>query len=336
VVADRVTRSGGVEDAGLTDHIARHPRDAVAVSVAVPTIAFSGLAGPPERAWELVDGLAPAYGDDWWFAGLLAFVRQEQERWDDAAALAERALGEAPASGHAAHALAHVRYETGRHADGLAWLDAWIASCGRSASHRAHFSWHAALHELALGRHTAALTRFRSQLAPPEVTGMRALVDSASLLWRARMLEAWPREVVDDEVARVLAVVPEHLLSRPTTPFAALHAALLLAAADDCRGLAGLRRLAAAHPSEVFRRTVAHLADALADLLHGDADRAAERLAALPGVAGLGGSAAQREIIGQTLARCRADAGRTEPAVSAASRGGCAPATPAGSSPADR
>ncbi|UUZ60265.1 hypothetical protein [Nocardioides sp. B-3] len=108
-------------------------------------------------------------------------------RFDEAGLLAESALFCEPSSGHAVHAQTHVMYETGKHESGRVWLDHWVAESGRSASHRAHFSWHAALHDLALGDTEAVRQRYYSQLAPPTVTGVRALVDSASLLWRWRV-----------------------------------------------------------------------------------------------------------------------------------------------------
>ena len=76
----------------LMNHIAQHPRDVLAVSAAVPTIAFSGVTDIQQEAWELVEGLAPAYGDHWWYISLLAFTRQDQSRFDDAGLLAESAL----------------------------------------------------------------------------------------------------------------------------------------------------------------------------------------------------------------------------------------------------
>ena len=39
------------------------------------------------------------------------------------------------------------------------------------------FSWHAALHELALDHTDAVIVRYRSQLAPPSVWGTRAMVN---------------------------------------------------------------------------------------------------------------------------------------------------------------
>jgi uncharacterized NAD(P)/FAD-binding protein YdhS/tetratricopeptide (TPR) repeat protein len=310
VVTARVRQPGASSAAALLAYVQAYPEDALAVSVAVPTIAFGGATELPAEAWALVEGLAPAYGDDWWYRGLLAFFRQEQGDYAEAARLADLALAVEPAAGHAVHARTHVHYETGDHAAGLAWLDGWISSCGAEATHRAHFSWHAALHELALGRDAAALARYGRQLAPPSVSGVRALVDSASLLWRGVVTGAWDTA----DVAPVLAAVPAELVHEPPTPFVALHAAVALAAAGDCAGLARLRRRAAAHPDAAFTDTIAPLADALVDLLHGDADRAADGLAQLRGVERLGGSAAQREIVEDTLILAASTAGRTDQA----------------------
>ena len=52
----------------------------------------SGVIDVQQDVWALVENLAPAYGDHWWFISLLAFVRQDQSRFDEAALLAESAL----------------------------------------------------------------------------------------------------------------------------------------------------------------------------------------------------------------------------------------------------
>ena len=308
VAIARASDPGPESAAALIAYIHSYPEDALAVSLAVPTIAFGGATEMPAEAWALVEGLEPSYGDDWWYRSLLAFVRQEQNRFEEAAELAAAALAIEPASGHAVHARTHVHYETGDHAAGLAWLDQWISTCGAQASHRAHFSWHAALHELALGDDRAAARRYAVQLAPPTVTGMRAMVDSASLLWRGYTVGAWGAVALDG----VLDTIPRALLIEPPTPFAALHAAVALAAAGDCKGLIALRRHAADREDEVFTNTVAPLADALLDLVHDDPARATDTLLALPGIDHLGGSAAQREIVEDTLIHCATRAGRVE------------------------
>ena len=76
------------DSAPLVSHLERYPRDALLLSTAVPTIAFAGVTSVPEEAWEIVERAAPAYGNDWWYAGLLAFMRQEQGRFDEAMDLA--------------------------------------------------------------------------------------------------------------------------------------------------------------------------------------------------------------------------------------------------------
>jgi hypothetical protein len=282
--------------------------------VCVPTITFGGVTEIPEQAWSIVENLAGAYGDDWWYAGMLAFVRQDQRRWAEAEQLSERALATEQASGHAAHALAHVFYETGRHLDGLSWLDDWIAGSGRSACHGAHFSWHAALHELALERLDEVRRRYATQLAPPHVYGMRALVDSISLLWRCRLAGIWSAE--DLPAGPILDTVPPKLLGTPSTPFTAMHAAFAYAATGDLEGLERLRRFAQASSHPVIREVIAPLADGLrAYLLGYYADAVTNLTLVWEHSARLGGSAAQHEIIEDTLISSMIHAGRCRQAL---------------------
>jgi uncharacterized NAD(P)/FAD-binding protein YdhS len=311
-VEARIRRPGPAASAQLLAHIRQYAEDALAVSIAVPTIAFGGATEVPQEAWSLVEGLAPAYGSDWWYAGMLAFIRQEQQRWDEAAALSERALAEVPASGHAVHARAHVFYETGDHDAGLEFLDPWIDSCGRAASHRAHFAWHAALHELAMGDDVAVRRRYAAQLAPPSVSGMRALVDSASLLWRAQLSGAWDEEL---PVPAILEVVDTDLMTRPRTAFAALHVAVARAAARDLPGLAALGAYAAGTQDPVMVTAVAPTVRGLELLLAGQAGAAADALrGVLPAIWRVGGSAAQREVVEDTLLFALVEAGRFDEA----------------------
>jgi len=318
-----VRRSGAT---ALMNHIAQHPRDVLAVSAAVPTIAFSGVTDLQQEAWELVEGLAPAYGDHWWYISLLAFTRQDQSRFDDAGLLAESALECEPTSGHAVHAQTHVLYETGKHDLGRAWLDHWVAESGRGASHRAHFSWHAALHELALGDTEAVRQRYYTQLAPPAVTGVRALIDSASLLWRwtvttsgwdaAAGTTAFAGEAAPPPVGCVLDAAGPALVDHPETPFVALHAALAVAAAGDLPRLARLRASCEASADLTIRTTVVTVCDALLAAGEQQWGRAADLLTdVLPGLPRVGGSAAQREIVEETLLFCLVSDGRAEQAL---------------------
>jgi len=305
-VTTRLRSDEATGAAALLRHIRLFPRDALAVSVAVPTVAFGGLTSGRQTA-DLVEGLGRSYGDDWWYAGQLAFVRQDQERWSEAEDLASYALAVEPGSGHAAHARAHVFYETGEHTAGLSWLDEWIRTQGPQANHRSHFSWHAALHELMQGDVEAVRRRYERELAPPLVTGSRALVDSGALLWRCRVTDTWTDDLPSEAVC---GSAPAGWLISPPTPFAAMHAALSLAAEGDDIGLAALRTTSLAHADPTFRDVVAPVCRALQAVVEGEYDAAARQLESLLPRAGvLGGSAAQREVLEDTLVYALARSG---------------------------
>jgi len=315
VVGERVKDARRAGARALMAHIAEHPRDALAVSAAVPTIAFSGVTDVQQEAWDLVEGLAPAYGDHWWYISLLAFTRQDQSRFEEAGLLAESALSCEPSSGHAVHALTHVLYETGQHEVGRTWLDHWVTSSGRSASHRAHFSWHAALHELALGDLEAVRGRYYSQLAPPGVTGVRALIDSASLLWRWKVTMSGIQPGETPPVAPVLQQIDPDLLTTPTTPFIAFHAAIAHAGHGDRQALESLARHCQASREPAMRATAAAVCDALGCALDEEYGAAAALLQeAMPRIEALGGSAAQREVLEETLIDCLVHDGQAEAA----------------------
>ncbi|UPK77037.1 pyridine nucleotide-disulfide oxidoreductase [Nocardioidaceae bacterium SCSIO 66511] len=292
----------------LIAHLRTYPRDALLLSVAVPTIAFSGVTTVPAQAWQIVEGAQSAYGDDWWFNGLLGFIRQEQGRFDEAMDLARRSLDENPGAGHSVHARAHVHYETGDHDAGLAWITDWIDTSGPDADNLAHFSWHAALHELSNGDLASVRRRFENELAPPRVTGCRALVDSASLLWR------WSLSPGADSVpdaAEVLEQVSNCDLVEPDTPFLAMHAALGLCAAGDDDRLEQLSRRCTTHDDQVLREVAAPLCRALVSMRGGSYDAAADGLASMASTTWkLGGSDAQREVIEDTRIAALIAAGR--------------------------
>ena len=302
----------------LVRHLATHPTDALLLSVAVPTIAFAGVTTVPQDAWRIVERCIPAYGDDWWFTGLLAFTRQEQGRFEEAMELSCRSLAVAPGAGHSAHARAHAHYETGDHAAGLSWMDAWIAGPGAGVDSLSHFSWHAAMHELSRGDLAAVRARYDAQLRPRPGGGCRGLVDAGSLLWRWTLT---PGSSDVPGIEEVLDGLDEDLLHRPPTPFVALHSAVALCAADDAAGLDLLARSCEQHPDSTQREVAAPVARALRRLVLGDASGAADALARVqPVLWRVGGSDAQREVVEETRICALVRAGRYDEALSVLDR----------------
>jgi len=317
VVGLRVADARVRGKAALLRHIQDYPRDVLAVSAAVPTIAFSGIIDVQQDVWDLVERIGPAYGDHWWYASLLAFIRQDQSRFDEAGLLAEQALSLEPSSGHAVHAQTHVLYETGQHETGRGWLDHWVAESGRSASYGAHFAWHAALHDIALGDIEAVRRRYYAQLA--DVTGVRRLIDTASLLWRWRVAVAdWDGLEVGTGFAlppadSVVDLLDRELVDAPQTPFVALHSLMAVGATGDEVRLAALVRRCKHARDSVTRTVVARVGEGLLALLAGEPRRAAVSLAAaLPRLSLVGGSEAQRDVIEETLLLALLRDGQTE------------------------
>jgi hypothetical protein len=153
---------------------------------------------------------------------------------------------------------------------------------------------------------------YAAQLAPPAVTGMRALVDSASLLWRAQLAGAWSDELPIDDV---LSAVDRAIMERPRTAFAALHVAVARAAAGDSPALGRLARYAESTGDVVMVVAVTPVVRGLQLLVDGRPSDAADALAAvLAALWRVGGSAAQREVVEDTLLFCLLEAGRYEPA----------------------
>ena len=309
-VTTRLRSDEATGAAALLRHIRLFPRDALAVSVAVPTVAFGGLTSGRQTA-DLVEGLGRTYGDDWWYAGQLAFVRQDQERWGEAEELASYALSVEPSSGHAVHARAHVYYETGAaHRGTRLARRAGSAPAGREANHRSHFSWHAALHELMQCDVDAVRRRYERELAPPLVTGSRALVDSGALLWRCHVTGTWEGALPSEAVC---ASAPDGWLLTPPTAFAALHSALGLAAEGDEVGLAALRTIALAHPTRRSATWSRRCAGRCSRSSRASSPRRPTgSTALLPRTGVLGGSAAQREVLEDTLVYALARSGQGE------------------------
>ena len=211
------------------------------------------------------------------------------------------------------HARTHVHYETGDHVAGRDWLDGWISGPGRTADNLAHYSWHAALHELSMGDFGAVRDRYAHQLSPPAVVGCRALVDSCSLLWRWAIT---PGASDVPEVDGVLDTIDEHLLDAPPTPFMALHSAVTLCALGEGDRLARLDDWSRGQAEPTYGEVVSPLCSALRALADGDASTAADRLAAMIATVGrLGGSDAQREVVEDTLIAALLAAGRYDEAL---------------------
>ncbi len=297
-------------------HLADFPRDAMVLAPATGVYGLIGQSGRQDRnemLVELLDGLAAAYGDDWWFLGAHGFALTEAKGWKTGAPLIERALALAPRNAHAAHAHAHVLYEGGDDRTGAAFVEAWLPAYPPAAQLHCHLSWHLAMFQLGLGRTDRAWDLYAGSIRPgvAQSPPMGTLCDSASLLWRSE-LAGEKRRPADWQA---VATHAERSFPRIGLAFADAHCALAFAAAGNTDALE--RTLAEMRSAEAGGRLAAGnvlpiVAEALGAFARGEWETVIRLLAPeVPRFVRIGGSHAQRDLFENTLLAAYLRAGRS-------------------------
>lgn len=296
-------------------HLAAHPRDAMVLAPITGVFGLIGFSGRQEREEELYDllcGLAPHYGDDWWFQCMFAFAASESGRLDEAWRLIEASMTANARNAHGAHVKVHVLHERGEMAQALAFLERWMPGLDRHALMHCHLSWHLALSALALGKTDRAWEAYRDSVHPGGAWGppINIASDAPSFLWRSE-LAGQPRRT---DLWRDVHEYGLHAFPKAGLPFADAHLALSAAALADSVALD--RLLAEMHERLAAGRypagpVVPLLADGFAAFARKDWSATIDRLEqALPQTVRIGGSRAQRDVVRFTLIAAYRRAGR--------------------------
>jgi tetratricopeptide (TPR) repeat protein len=224
-------------------HLDAWPRDAVVLATTAYTnglIGSSGRAGQKRTLLELLNRLAPSYGDDWWFTAHHGMALSENGQRDAAGPKIDRALAQSPKNPWAAHARAHLCYEEGDANAARAFLVSWLTTYPRSGTLYSHLSWHLALGHLEAGDAAAALRLFMDAFAPDVHSGppRGKLNDAVSFLWRSE-LAGHPR---DADTWRVIHDFATGAFPRAGIAFSDLHIALAEAVAGNQAALEARER----------------------------------------------------------------------------------------------
>jgi Tfp pilus assembly protein PilF len=305
--------------AALLAHLEAWPRDAVALATTAFTnglIGSSGRAGQKRMLLELLEKLAPHYGDDWWFTAHHGMALSENGRRDAARPKIERALAQNPQNPWAAHALAHLCYEEGDANAGRAFLASWLATHPRDGALYSHLSWHRALGELEAGDTAAAQRLFREAFAPDVHTGppRGKVTDGVSFLWR-RELAGQKR---DTEAWRIVRDAATSAFPNAGVAFFDMHIALAqIVTGDDAAWEARARQIGALgrqgrYPSGSL---VPAVSTGFAAFERGDFPAAIDALEPTLGeLERIGGSRAQLDLVEFTLLRAYLAASRPDDA----------------------
>ena len=296
-------------------HLAQWPRDAFALAPATGVFGLVGFSGRQEREpelYELLRGLAPHYGDDWWFGCVLAFAATECGRLDEAWRLIEPSMAANPRNAHGAHIRVHVLHEMGEMSQALAYLEEWMPGFDRRGLLHCHLSWHVALTALSLGRMERAWEAYRAGVHPGGSWGppVNVVSDATSFLWRSELAGGARRPELWHEVREYA----QKSFPKSAVPFVDAHAALACVADGDQAGLERLvaevrdRIAAGRYPAGAVVPMIAEGFAAYAKSDWNGAIRAFEQ--ALPETVRIGGSRAQRDLVEHTLIAAYLKAGR--------------------------
>ncbi len=299
----------------IDEHLQEFPRDAFVLKQADGPFGLLGFGGGQDHLEEnfaLLDGVAHAYGEDWWFLSAYAFAHNELGRFAEAERLATRALELHERSGHSAHTMAHVCFETGHPDSGAAFLREWLVGYPRASQIYSHLAWHLALFELAGGHIERVQELYDASLCPDVSPGVPliTLCDAASLVWRHDLYGVAYRAGAAAEVA----ALARETFARPGITFADVHCALAYAAAGD---QAALERLAVQLEERLQAGKIAAgevapiLVKVVAAFAQGDYAQAVQLMEPVADqVVRVGGSNAQRSVFEDTLLHAYLRCGR--------------------------
>jgi tetratricopeptide (TPR) repeat protein len=305
--------------AAVYAHLNAWPRDALVLGTTAFTnglIGSSGRAGQKRALLELLDRLAPSYGDDWWFTAHHGMALSENGQRDAARPKIDRSLAQNPGNPWAAHARAHLCYEEGDANAARAFLASWLTTYPRNGLLYSHLSWHLALGDLEAGDAAAAIRLFREAFSLDVHSGppRGKVTDAVSFLWRWE-LAGHPR---DAAAWRMMHNFANRAFPRAGVAFSDIHISLAQAVAGDDAGLEARTR----QIDELARRgrypsgpVAPAVSRGFAAFEQRDFSVAIEALEPIAGeLERIGGSRAQLDLVEFTLLKAYLGAGRPDEA----------------------
>jgi tetratricopeptide (TPR) repeat protein len=301
--------------AALYKHLGAWPCDALVVNTAANPnglIGSSGRLGQKHQIAELMDDLAPAYGDDSWFVSYHAMALSEDGRLGPAREKIEQSVAANRNNAHGAHGFAHICYESGDLDAGRRFLSSWLVTYPRDGFFYGHLSWHLSLFEIQAGNWAEASRLYRDAIVLDRHSGgpQQKVSDGAAFLWRSE-LAGYPR---DAAAWAALHAYARSALPRPGSALADLHVILAEAVAREAAGPdTRARQIEALAPEGRYPSGsyLPALALGFAAFARGDFSAAIEALAPRAGEnERIGGSRAQHDLIDFTLLRAYLAANR--------------------------
>ena len=169
--------------------LTRYPRDLLALQlVHLTDVLLGDVVGQRDvvaRVFNLWDESIPGYE---FVLGFYSFGLEENRDYHTAEEMGRQALALRPDNPYAVHAVGHVMEMMGRQAGGIRFMADHVGRWGTS-NFANHLWWHTALFHLDLGETDAVLAIYDSHLRSDGTTGDKyEELDAAALLWRLKLL----------------------------------------------------------------------------------------------------------------------------------------------------
>lgn len=285
----------------VREHAAVYPRDAVPLSFALGVYGLLGFGGFPDfvdRQVALLQSVAPAWGDDWWYLAAMGWAHVEAGQAEVGIPMLDRALELTPDNANAVHGRVHGYYEQGAAGEGEAFIGSWLPRYDRAAPLHGHLGWHQALFVLQVGDVERAVSIYRDAVAPSasQALPMFTMIDCAAFAMRCTL---YGHPLPPDELRAAAAFADRHF-PKPGVPFVNVHRALTQAVAGRPDALAAWTSAVdevLALGRQASGRVVVDVCHAVSAFSEGRFPDAAKRLEdVLSDLPRLGGSGAQRDV----------------------------------------
>lgn len=282
-----------------------HPRDLLALQLIHLTHVLLGdVVGQRDcvtRVLPFWDESVPGYE---FVLGFYSFGLEENRDFTQAEEMGRQAVALRPGHPYAIHAVAHVMEMKGRQSGGIWWMQSREADWARG-NFSNHLWWHTALFHLDLGQYERALAIFDSHLQSSETSGDKyEELDAAALLWRLELLAVDVGERWAGLVAKWAPSVRDTLYA-----FNDVHAMMTFVSAgaeEDAEALLAANERYVDHADDanaaMSRIIGLPFCHALKSFARGEYSACVAQLLPIRyRTHRLGGSYAQRDIIGWTL-----------------------------------
>ena len=280
------------------EHAQLFPRDLVIIKLAQYLYFNTGDAPAMLRAGLLA---LPAAEGEPYVHGMIAFGFEQCHQLEQAEASARRAIEIEPTDAWAHHAIAHVMLTQGRVLEGAAFMEDMAPRWeGLNSFMYSHNWWHLALFYISMGKHDEVRAAYDTHVWGLEKHFAQDQIGAASLL--ARM------ELAGIDVEDRWKDVADHIALRgadTTLPFLTMQYLYALGRSDDPMAdtlISAIKQKASApgFDQDVWQNVALPACEGLLAYTRGDFETSVTQLGhALPRMAEIGGSHAQRDLFKQ-------------------------------------